>query len=312
MKILSMSGFVPEQVCDTVRFVQYKADRNIAHYCGYAADFISQVMNDQDIDGAVFPKSCDSMRIVPGYLSDTIKFIHQLAIPPAGAPGAESFYANSIRRYKESVESHYGITIDNIAERASAVNKRNVKIKQLYENIAALSFSDYLESLHDMLKLPLCRQEIPTNIATSKGGKRIFCVGSFLSNIIIAKKIEDAGLAVVGDTLTESGRLASVPETDLLGNIYEGIAKSILTGRFSPTQNRFRSIIQSDIDEMKAKGAKGVLFITQKYCEPYDFLYSSYKNAMDDIGMPILKISISSTKDDRKTSLALEAFADMI
>ena len=33
MNILALSGFVPEQICDTVRFTRYTGDRNITHYC---------------------------------------------------------------------------------------------------------------------------------------------------------------------------------------------------------------------------------------------------------------------------------------
>ena len=44
MKLLAISGFVPEQICDVVRFTQYGGERNIAHYCGYASDFVSQAV----------------------------------------------------------------------------------------------------------------------------------------------------------------------------------------------------------------------------------------------------------------------------
>ena len=53
MKLLAMSGLIPEQICDVVRFTQYAGERNLPHYCGYASDFISQVMQDNRIDGAV-------------------------------------------------------------------------------------------------------------------------------------------------------------------------------------------------------------------------------------------------------------------
>lgn len=312
MKILSMSGFVPEQICDTLRFSQYSGDRNIAHYCGYASDFISQVLQDDSIDGAVFPKSCDSSRIISSYLSGADKFIYQINVPPAGTHGAESFLAASIQRYKRAVESYYGITIHDIEERIEIVNGRNLELKELYDNIEELSFPRYLAAIHGMLKKPLREQTVPSIVKGKNGGKPIFIVGSFLANIDVAKAIEEAGLNVVGDTLTESGRLVSVPPVDATGDIYAGIAKSLLRGRLSPTQNSFRKIIEADMDELQKKGAKGVIFVTQKYCESYDFLFSAYKPALDSIGIPVLQISLSDTGDSRKTGLALEAFANTL
>ena len=114
MKILALSGFVPEPICDTIRFTRYTGDRNISHYCGYASDFISQVLNDPAVDGAVFPKSCDSTRILPSYLAGTGKFCYQLAVPSRRTPEAVRYFADQIRAYQAAVEAHYGIRIDDI------------------------------------------------------------------------------------------------------------------------------------------------------------------------------------------------------
>ena len=153
-----MSGFVPEQICDTIRFSQYHGDRNIAHYCGYASDFISQVKEDDAIDGAVFPKSCDSSRIISSYLKNTGKFIFQIPVP---MNDDVDFFADIIKKYKEAVENHYGISITNVVERASMVNARNLNIKKIYDNLGEISFSEYLSVIHELLKRPLYEQHVP-------------------------------------------------------------------------------------------------------------------------------------------------------
>ena len=42
MRILALSGFVPEHICDIVRFTGFDGEYNIAQYCGYAADYMEQ------------------------------------------------------------------------------------------------------------------------------------------------------------------------------------------------------------------------------------------------------------------------------
>ena len=84
MKILSMSGFVPEAICDTVRFNGFKGDAGFSHYCTYASDYISQVLSDDTIDGAVFPKTCDSSRSISSYIGESGKFVYPLAVPVQG------------------------------------------------------------------------------------------------------------------------------------------------------------------------------------------------------------------------------------
>lgn len=313
MKILSLSGFIPEQVCDTVRFTQYSGDRNIPHFCGYVSDFISRVLQDEDIDGAVYPKSCDSTRIMTSYMSDCGKFLHQITVPSANAAGAADHFADEIKRYKKAVESFYGISINDIKERSEMINDRNEAIRRTYEDIQDLSYPHYLRSIHDLLKLPLKDQKWDfQDPGKTSSAKRVFLVGSFLSDTEIVDIIEQSGLSVAGDNLPESGRLISRKPVNVLGDIYMGIAQSILSAGFSPTQNLFRDIMESDFDEMNKKAVKGIIFVTQKYCEAYDYLYSVYKTEADMKGIPIIRISVDNFRDYGKASLVLEAFADTL
>lgn len=210
MNILSMSGFVPEQICDTVRFTQYCGERNIASYCGYASDFISQVMGDQTIDGAVYPKSCDSSRIIGSYLEAGGKFLHQVKIPAGTDHAAVLFFSEEIKRYKSRIEGHYHTAINNIGERIALLNRRNRKICGLYDNLDTLGYYEYIEDIHKNLQRPLCEQSVGDRLHQAhRTGRRVFLTGSFLSGMEIAKMIEDRGLKIVGDTLPESGRVCS-------------------------------------------------------------------------------------------------------
>lgn len=315
MKILALSGFVPEHICDTVRFTGYSGDRNISLYCGYASDYISQVLKDSSIDGAVYPKSCDSTRIISSYLKESGKFFHQIAVPSLRTDDAVNYYAHSIKEYKQAVEDHYEVQIDDVKERVELVNERNARLSEVYENISQFSYASYLRMLHDMLDMPLQVQAFDLDNLDSRdrqGDKKAFVIGSYLANIKIAEIIEDSGFTVVGDNLPESGRLVSAEPVNVNGDIYKEIAKSILSERLSPTQNDFREIVKNDMYEIKNKGAQCVIYITQKYCEPYDFLFSYYKSQMDENGIPVLHLTVNDTEDDRKVALAAEAFADTL
>ncbi len=313
MKILSMSGFIPEHICDTIRFTQYGGDRNISNYCGYASDFISKVMSDDTIDGAVYPKSCDSTRILTSYLSECKKFLFQFGIPPYNAPGAEVHLAYEIKAYKEAVEAHYGVRCDDIRERTELINERNEAVRKTYEELDSLSYSDYIEKLHRMLEKPLAMQEWRGDIRKrEKAGKKVYIVGSFLSDTRLAGLIEDASLTVAGDDLPESGRLVYSEPVETDGDIYLNIARSILSMRPSPTQDSFKIITDHDLESIKKMDVRGIIFLTQKYCEPYDYLYSIFSEKADKAGIPALQIKVNGTEDTGKAALALEAFAEMI
>lgn len=314
MKILSLSGFIPEEICDIIRFTGFKGEEQISHYCGYAADYISQVLEDSSIDGAVFPRSCDSCRIMGSYLSNhKEKFVYQFGIPARQDAAAETYLAAEIRRYQKAVEQYYNVSITDLPQRIQKINERNKGLMNLYENIENISYESYLKSIHNMLQQPLYQQKVSSELSSKPAnGKRVYLVGSFLSNTELAGTIESSGMKIVGDNLTESKRLFSDPKIDPSDDIYMNIAAKILHNHLSPTQNNFSCILENDLKEIKYKNVQGVIFATQKYCEPYDYLFSIYKKMLDEQGIPVLRVVMSDSTDNRKLEFVIEAFADIL
>ena len=133
-----------------------------------------------------------------------------------------------------------------------------------------------------------------------------------MESVGILESIENLGLKVVGDNLPESGRIAGISPCEIEGDIYKNISKSILSMRLSPTRNNFEKIISCDIKEIKEKEVQGVIFITQKYCEAYDYLYSVYEKKLRSEGIKSLKIALTNSESYKKCELQLGAFADVI
>lgn len=313
MRLLAMSGFIPEQICDLVRFTGYAGDRNLAHYCGYASDYISQVLRDDTIDGAVFPRSCDSSRIMSAYLKESGKFMHQIRIPSGKGIAALDYFASEIHAFKIEVEKYFKAGAEDITERIERINARNRELRDVYENIGYISFADYLKSVHEMLRRPLSEQKVPVSYVPRKPTRRrIFLSGSFLANVGIVEEIEKNGMTIVGDTLTESGRMLSAPDINPQGDLFRNIAAGIMGSRMSPTQNDFQSILNRDMEEIKRKDVKGVIFITQKYCESYDYLFTVYKKTLDAAGIPVLQITLSDSAEEGKSGLCIGAFSDIL
>ncbi len=94
--------------------------------------------------------------------------------------------------------------------------------------------------------------------------------------------------------------------------MYCNISENIMGRRLSPTQDHFNRILEADIEEIKRKEIKGVIMVIQKYCEPYEYLYSIYKDRLETQNIPVLKISLLHSEDVQKTNLQIEAFADII
>lgn len=313
MKILSLSGLVPEQICDTVRFTGYKGDISVSHYCGYVSDFISQVLSDETVDGAVFPRSCDSCRVIKSYLEGCGKFIYQLHVPARHDSMAIDYFAACLRQYKRDVEREYGIDIRDIPERVMFVNQRNKEIAKVYERLLDLSYSAYLRMVHELLRKPLFEQKVAVELpaAADRNGPPVYLVGSMQTGEGLAEIVEAAGLNIAGDRLTESKRLFR-GEVSVRGDIFRNISEKVLCQRTSPTQNDFDNILNEDRRELSDKNIKGVIYITQKFCEPYDFLFPTYKHMLDELEIPVIRINTDDMTDNKKCKMMIETFAEMI
>ena len=156
MKILSMSGFVPEQICDTVRFTGFDGSERLSHYCGYAADFISQVREDNSIDGAVFPKSCDSSRSIGSYLDDTGKFIYSMPVPAVRNAESVAYFADILKDYKTKIEQHFNVSIseDDIRPVMRSFRLVTRRSRVAYGKLKDFSYASYIREVHASLNAP--------------------------------------------------------------------------------------------------------------------------------------------------------------
>ncbi|MCR5144563.1 MAG: 2-hydroxyacyl-CoA dehydratase family protein [Lachnospiraceae bacterium] len=318
MKILALSGIIPEHICDVDRFFAYAGDKKINHYCGYVADYICQVEQDDRYDGAVYPKSCDSCRVISSYLRSDDKFSYQFPSISGNDENAWDFLACVLKDYKSALENFYEIEISvaDVENRIEIINKRAKELEKIYENLENISYFEYMTMIHQVLSLPLEEQvgaisSFEINDISQKDNS-VFIVGSTLSQLNILQQIEDLGLNIVGDSLPESGRLISKEPVTLSDDVYKSIAKSMLSGKKSPSENDFHQMLELDMEEITSKKVVGVIFLTQKYCEPYNFYKSVYKKKLDELCIKYIEIEQKDTVEDIRADVVLETFAEMI
>ena len=124
--------------------------------------------------------------------------------------------------------------------------------------------------------------------------------------------LENNSLAIVGDQVAhESVGCCPTPVTDepVLG-LAQRIGKiegsSVL---FDPGKQRGRELVRL----VREKGARGVIWVMTKFCDPEEFDLVPVKRMLDEAGIPLVTVEL----DQQMTSFgqaasAIEAFAEMI
>jgi benzoyl-CoA reductase/2-hydroxyglutaryl-CoA dehydratase subunit BcrC/BadD/HgdB len=240
-----------------------------------------------------------------------------LNVPARCDDYAVDYYAKQLMGLREAAERYYAVDLGDIRTRAELAADRNQLIAAQYAKLGEVSYKDYIDAVHVDLQQSLIGNghiRLKSVLAQKKNYEhRVYLVGSFLCNSHIAEIIEDNGLGIVGDNLPESGRLQdSKVENKGDSHIYRTVSERVLRRRLSPTQNNFEKILNYDIDEINALQAEGVIYISQKYCEPYDYLYSIYKKKLDELHIPVLHLSLLDSQDEKRVTLSVEAFADTL
>ena len=314
MKLLTLSNYVPEQIVDLVRFVNYNGIFRQSHFCKYIQDFTAMVLEDDSINGAVIPSSCDSVRSAADLLAESGKFIYQLKHPLGLGKNDERsqiYFAQSIETYKENVASHFNITIDKdiVAERTVELRERGKYLRDVYIQSQGLCYSEYISQINIMLshRLTDWKKYAPAPKNSILSGKRVYVIGPFLESVDMLCQIEKAGLQIVGDNLTNSKRLMWSDYVFEKDTIFTDIAAHILKYQVSPTVNRFAVTWEQDYAEIKSKNVQGVIFIHQKFCEPYNYLFTLYSHKLENEGIPIICVYTGN-----ENVSVFEGFSEMI
>jgi hypothetical protein len=242
------------------------------------------------------------------YLMDSGKFVHKLDVPAIGGELGVQRFAQSIQEFRLKLEGHFAVAISEhgISERSAMLRERGKHLAKLYDSLQYIRYSDYIAQINDMLKHPLDKWQTfaPDGHSGSGHGKPIYLVGSFIQDPTLLSELEDSGLRVAGDNATNSKRLFA--NGAYAGAVSRGdtpisaAAREILEQRRSPVLDTFACVWERDWAEITRKGIRAVIFLTQQYCEPYDYLYALYQEKLSAAGVPLFRVHQS-----RESSYAL-------
>jgi benzoyl-CoA reductase/2-hydroxyglutaryl-CoA dehydratase subunit BcrC/BadD/HgdB len=144
-------------------------------------------------------------------------------------------------------------------------------------------------------------------------GVPVYVTGYHMDGEGLAAAFENSGLAIVGDSLASDGvrYWADAPEGgDGIAALAEKWAEtrgaSVL---YDPGKARADAVVSAS----KACGARGVVFLQVKFCDPDEFDYVMVKRACDAAGLPSVLVETDRQMSEHaRTQTALSAFGEMI
>ena len=169
------------------------------------------------------------------------------------------------------------------------------------------AYTEQLKALNDELEALPASEWKGTKIVTSG----IICDNPKLLSILDENKI-----AIVADDVAHESRSfrTDVPDMDdpmlALAQQFANIDYDVLLYDPASSKNRRGEFVANMVKE---SGAQGLVLFMQQFCDPEEMEYPYLKKALDDAGIPHIKLGIDQQMADfGQAATALQAFADML
>ncbi|MCI4354094.1 MAG: 2-hydroxyacyl-CoA dehydratase, partial [Thermoplasmata archaeon] len=283
-------------------------------------------------DAFVFPYICDVSRNLEGIFSRALpdRATHMLHLPqnftsPATIPFLVAEYRSLLAKLERVAGRPY--SPEDLRASLALFNEQRALVERLValkrETPWACSLTEYylLQRLGGLLPrevyLPILRRALVELAARSRRPKdaiRVLVVGPFCEQptLDLLQLVEDVGCYVVGDELQMLHRWTPRIEAgeDPLRSLAEAYVRAPVDIGVRATPTTKGEAILARVDEGRARG---VLFLTAKFCEPALEDVVLYRRALDQRHVPYLHMEFEEKSTTFELArLQLETFVESI
>lgn len=281
------------------------------------------------VSAIVIPSLCDSLKVAGEnwkYAVPSIPFI-PMTYPQNRKPAfGLTFTLAGYQRVISDLEKATGITFDEakLADSLAVYNEHNAVMRELsavlakHPEVNATQHSDIYKSAFFMLKEEHAALVCELVAALSAQPESVAPLTIYTTGILadapgLTSILDEFGMQIVGDDVAAQSRQyrTDAPE--------EGTPLERLGRKFCAMDNCSvlydveKKRVNLIVDEAKARGAKGVLIVLTKFCDPEEFDNPLIKNACQAAGLPCTIIEVDRQMVNyEQARTAIETMKDLL
>lgn len=340
-----LTAYVPEEVFHAAGFTPVflfhtAQDRGQAraHLPGFTCWVASSALDRAlagDLDGlagVAFAETCDTIQGLTDLWRRNVRGIpvFHFGMPTRlDGAAARAYLLAELRDLCRRLEALTGHPISDDALRESIVlyNRTRVLVRTLYARAADFSPPDLYARVRAAFQMPKETYNAGSGIMDQGSGPYpltpasplprsstplLILVGSTLADPVLFEVLAQAGARVAGDLLDLGERYFALDAAED-GDPLEALADWLLA--LMPTPNKYhpeRSRAERLLALVRERGAHGVLFARQKFCEPHGFDYALMVPVLDKAGVPHLLVELEQASQAGQLRTRVEAFVEML
>jgi len=305
-----------------------------AHFQGFACSYTRSLLEmltrgELDFyDALIIPHTCDALRAFDLVIKDIARVKIVETFRPTRLrdnPASEKFLREELERIRKrlgEITGHFASDqeIKLAAAELNALKEtlREVKTQMKAGRASALEFFSATQAgmagdKKEVIKLAAeFLGEVKARPARA-GGKKILLAGKVAEPLSILSAIEASGFQVIDDLLVNGARYVKsavdLSKEPIQALVDAQLDKIPVAGMYDRTRSRGERIIR----RFRRSGAQAVIFLVQKFCEPYEMEAVGVEEELKKAGIPMLKLeSDYQTRSIAPLKTRIEAFAEML
>ena len=337
-ELVEASGMVPFGMWGSNKKTIARAKEYCAtFYCTIAQLALEMLLDGtmDQLDGIITPTICDTLRPMSQNFRVAMKdklpcifLAHpQNRFAPWGLQFCIDQYTN-VRNELDKIAGHEMTDEDIRAaivlyNKARAARREFVKLANDHcDVVSATSRSAVLKAAWFMTKAEYTEKLVALNAELAAlpvcewKGVKVVTSGIICDNPELLKIFDDNNIAIAADDVAHESRAFRVDASE------EGDPMMALAQQFADqdyevllydpqsSKNRRGEFVANMVKE---SGAQGLILFMQQFCDPEEMEYPYLKKALDEAGIPHIKLGVDQQmRDFGQAATAIQAFADVI
>lgn len=312
-EIIAADGFHPVRIIGSFRPLQSHQRKLFNPVCSFVQDVYAAASADRFsfLDSVIFPNSCDSLKLLYQIWNEDIRnpSAYSLRHPVCAHDSAVHYFAEQIRIFADDMKNRSGVdfTDADLSETIMHYNRIRRLLRQVYkirkkstgfltgaQTIALVTAGMIMEQGRYAAFLEQLVKQAPPHSSSQSDRplKHILVIGPVMDNIPLLEQIEQRGICIIDDDLTNGSRYIGL-DVQLQGDLYYNLAERYLKSAPSPTlytePNAESKAFQRRMEKLKPGG---VLFVIQKFCEPHIHNYLAKSELLRQMNIPVQRLEI--------------------
>lgn len=334
-EVILAAGAHPLRLFGTKQHISL-ADSHLQSYCcsvvrGILEEGLSR--RAEDLDGMVFPHTCDAMQRLSDIWRMNIPFGFHLDVTwpsKLDTESARDYLKDVLKKFRDDLGGKLNVEIsDDALQKATATtNAIRQSVREIYDLRNRFPQLMPGDDLYHIIRASMImdRDRFATLVAETAEGlkeraagagpasvKRILLAGGMCNQPDVYAMIEDAGGGIIWDDFCTGARYFDAT-IDAGGDPLSRIAERLLNRVVCPAKHadldgRAKHIIRL----AQEKDAQGVIFLLFKFCDSHAFDAPYLKAHLEKAGVPLMAVEIDDTLPaGGQLKTRLEAFLEML